>query len=64
LPDFSGQLREYVRLDRKLRSGGLFVATKYDLPPVGARVDLAIHVGPEDRLREGSAAVVPGPRAE
>jgi uncharacterized protein (TIGR02266 family) len=48
--EFRGQLMTNI-------SRGLFVATNYNLP-IGSRVELAIHVGHDDRILEVPAEVV------
>jgi uncharacterized protein (TIGR02266 family) len=55
--DFASESELRGQLMTNLSRGGLFVATDYNLP-IGSRVELAIHVGPDDRTLQVSAEVV------
>jgi len=55
--DFASDSELRGQLMTNLSRGGLFVATKYNLP-IGDRVELSIHVGPDDRMLEVGAEVV------
>jgi uncharacterized protein (TIGR02266 family) len=55
--DFASDREFRGQLMTNLSRGGVFVATSYNLP-IGTRVELAIHVGPDDRTLEVPTEVV------